>query len=215
MPSTTRSRVSYVIPPPHDYVPLLQLPPYAVPRHGAIVPLLLSSPQPASLEHHKRIRRSHPRHRLGVVSLALDTSTQLSGKSSPEGILYTGGRDGLVCSWDLGIPMKKKEHKHYTSQSSQNRWETMTGWGDDGTDEEGEDKLIMDGDVLGDVSNPLRRRHRMHRAIPYEHAWETDLDLYRAGKVRIVFFAAISNKLITSPSSQPNSDNAHKPIQIG
>ena len=111
--------------------------------------------------------------------------------------------------------MKKKEHKHYTSQSSQNRWETMTGWGDDGTDEEGEDKLIMDGDVLGDVSNPLRRRHRMHRAIPYEHAWETDLDLYRAGKVRIVFFAAISNKLITSPSSQPNSDNAHKPIQIG
>lgn len=176
-----------MIPPPNDPVPLLQLPPYAVPRQGAVGPLLLSSPKSSQIiqggsEEHVPKWTRHPRHRLGVVSLALDTSTQLAGRTAPEGILYTGGRDGLVCSWDLEIPMKRREFNHNSSESSRSRWETMTGWGDDGTDEEGEEE-IMDGDVLGEVHSPLRRRNRVHRAIPYEHAWETDMDLYQAGKV--------------------------------
>jgi WD repeat-containing protein 48 len=26
----------------------------------------------------------------------------------PGGILYTGGRDGLLCSWELGMPTKRR-----------------------------------------------------------------------------------------------------------
>ena len=43
----------------------------------------------------------HPRHSLGVTSLALDLSTQLSGENEPKGILYSSGKDGLVASWQL------------------------------------------------------------------------------------------------------------------
>ena len=43
---------------------------------------------------------NYPRHRLGVASLALDTSTKLVGRAACEGILYSDGRDGLVKSWD-------------------------------------------------------------------------------------------------------------------
>ena len=48
----------------------------------------------------KRFTMNHPRHRLGVASLALDTSTQLVGRAAFEGILYSDGKDGLVMSWD-------------------------------------------------------------------------------------------------------------------
>ncbi|KAK0543011.1 hypothetical protein OC845_006343 [Tilletia horrida] len=54
----------------------------------------------------------HPRHTLPITSLAIDTSTRIQqgqhpSAACPEGILYTGGRDGLVCSWELGIPMRE------------------------------------------------------------------------------------------------------------
>lgn len=184
----SRRRISYVIPPPTDAVQQLQLPPYAIPRNGAVGPLLLSSQKNTPDESPKGTR--HPRHRLGVVSLALDTSTQLAGKDAPEGILYSGARDGLVCSWDLELPMKRRES--ITSlegqRKSAGRWEAMTGWGDDVIDEEGEDgeeKLRMDGDVLGEVHSPRLKRRRTvgDGTIPYEFQWETDLDAYQPGKV--------------------------------
>lgn len=180
MPASTRRRISYVIPPPADPVPLFQLPPYAVSRHGEIGPLLLSAQRAHSTSH--ELTR-HPRHRLGVVSLAIDTSTQLVGRGTPEGILYSGARDGLVCSWDLEIPMKRREVSEGQRKAA-GRWEAMTGWGDDVIDEEGEDgeEKWMDGDVLGDVSSP-RRRRRGDGSIPYEFQWETNFDLYRPGKV--------------------------------
>lgn len=44
-------------------------------------------------------------HLLGVNALALDTSTftakDTHGHGVPGGILYTGGRDGMIASWDL------------------------------------------------------------------------------------------------------------------
>ncbi|KAG0087351.1 hypothetical protein BGZ92_007409, partial [Podila epicladia] len=44
-------------------------------------------------------------HLLGVNALALDTSTLTAkdthGHGVPGGILYTGGRDGMIASWDL------------------------------------------------------------------------------------------------------------------
>lgn len=177
MPATTRRRVSYVIPPPNEPVQRLQLPPFAVPRNGATGPHLIPSPNSLPYEVPKS---RHPRHRLGVVSLALDTSTHLAGRSAPEGILYSGARDGLVCSWDLELPMRKREEEQ---RRFVGRWEGMTGWGDDVIDEEedSDDKIRSDGDILGEVSSP--RRRRADGSIPYEQSWEIDSDAYKPGQV--------------------------------
>ncbi|GAA95727.1 hypothetical protein E5Q_02384 [Mixia osmundae IAM 14324] len=58
----------------------------------------------------------HPRHCLGVHALALDLSTVLSSSTKsdaaearPAGLLYSGGRDGLIASWELGLPMCKRK----------------------------------------------------------------------------------------------------------
>lgn len=56
----------------------------------------------------------HPKHSLGVTTLALDTSTQLSGKAGPEGILYTSGKDGLVASWQLGLKTRRRSVRYGT-----------------------------------------------------------------------------------------------------
>jgi hypothetical protein len=40
----------------------------------------------------------------------------------PAGILYSGGRDGLVAAWELGLPFRKRQHPHYyTNDGSSNR----------------------------------------------------------------------------------------------
>ena len=70
----------------------------------------------------------HPRHCLGVAAIALDTSTLLAGRSTPEGILYTGGRDGLVAGWELGMPMTKRRRGrwHETLKPGERvRWERL------------------------------------------------------------------------------------------
>lgn len=55
----------------------------------------------------------HPEHTLGVSALALDTSTIIHSSGStvhnkPAGILYSGGRDALVASWELSLPLKRR-----------------------------------------------------------------------------------------------------------
>lgn len=194
--SSAKRRVSYVIPPPPDpdSVPRLKLPPNGTPRFGAPGPLLLPLPSPSSPSHHHHHSRSQshnhspkPRHRLGVASLALDTSTHLIGRSSPEGILYTGGRDGLVISWDLGIPTQRRTQ---TDRGSSGKWEVLTGWADDAIDEEAEDESGMggDGDVLGDVNYYAARRQRCLKKtdkVPYEYQWEMDSVAVKPGFVRL------------------------------
>ncbi|KAF8152379.1 hypothetical protein B0H34DRAFT_724941 [Crassisporium funariophilum] len=180
-----RRRVSYIIPSSSETVTRLQLPPHGVLRLGATGPLL--TPILHSESHEEPTTWSkHPRHRLGVASLALDTSTQLVGRNTPEGILYSGGRDGLVMSWDLGIPMMRREAKGDVTAKS--RWEAMTGWGEDAIDEEvdeADERPLSDGDVLGDVTAELNRRRQRVASIageiPHEHEWETDLSAYEAG----------------------------------
>jgi hypothetical protein len=56
---------------------------------------------------------SQPGHRLGINSLALDTTTtrDSSEESVPEGILYSAGRDGMVSAWDLNLQLKKREEE--------------------------------------------------------------------------------------------------------
>ncbi|KAG7440883.1 WD40 repeat-like protein [Guyanagaster necrorhizus] len=183
----TRRRVSYVILPPDGSVPRLQLPPHGVSRLGCTGPLL----RQASGHGQDQVipkRGRHPRHRLGVASLALDTSTQLTGRGSPEGVLYSGGRDGMVISWDLGMSMKKRKLKQDVGDFRRGfgRWELMTGWGDDIIAEEAEDaddRPTSDGDVLGDVTAfSSRRRRQSQSSLPYEQQWETDLDLFKPGQ---------------------------------
>lgn len=182
MPPPKR-RVSYVVPPPTDYVPRLKLPPLAYPRHGSPRPLLFPAhhqPQvPPSCTQH--------RHRLGVASLALDSTTQLQGHPSPQGILYTGSRDGQVISWDLGLPLRPRRDPS-SRRSCVTRWESLTGMADDSLPEETEEGERRDGDVLGDVkeSGGRKRRSTIHDDIPYELQWELDPETPNLNTVRRV-----------------------------
>ncbi|KAL4250924.1 WD repeat WDR48 family protein [Abortiporus biennis] len=184
-----RKRVSYIVPSPSEPVPKLQLPAHGVPRNGQIGPLLIPSKAVQSADETTPKWAQHPRHRLGVACLALDTSTQLAGRGSPEGILYSGGRDGLVLSWDLGIRMKKRSQKYGVNPStlhrSIGRWEILTGWADDIIEEDlDEEDLRSDGDILGDVTTSRRRRKAgIDHSIPYEQQWETDLEYFEDGKI--------------------------------
>ncbi|KAI0659996.1 hypothetical protein C8Q70DRAFT_977330 [Cubamyces menziesii] len=180
----SRRRVSYAIPPPSEPAPRLQLPPHGLPRNGTSGPLLIPASESTSSPPSHSTRAQHPRHRLGVSCLALDTSTQLVGRASPEGILYTSGRDGLVISWDLGIPMKRRTQRYGVTGRSLRRWEVMTNWADDVIEEEADEgeEYRSDGDVLGEVTGKARRRIPSNPSIPYEEQWETDMDAFQALK---------------------------------
>jgi len=182
-----RRRVSYIIPPPSEPPPRLQLPPYGVSRLGATGPLLTTyhGPDEGHAPEDSLKEPKHPCHRLGVASLALDCSTQLIGRKSPEGILYSGGRDGLIMSWELGIPMAKK--KFSPENSKRGRWEQLTGWADDSIEEEDEDGVVSDGDVLGEVVMSTEKRRRaasLAAENPPERRWETDLTAFQPHTVR-------------------------------
>ena len=192
-PLPPRRRVSYGIPfpPSTAHVPRLWLPPQGQDRQGSINPIVI----PNSAQHPEPTlhppTEHEPRHRLGISALALDTTTQLVGRPSPEGILYTGARDGLVIAWDLNIPMRRRDHNDRVTQNSSSRWELLTGWVDPIVDDiPGEDQeLRSDGDILGEVRGSSRRRAMSGAAatggsIPFEHEWEPDVDAFRPGQVR-------------------------------
>lgn len=145
------------------------LPPLGLARHGSPRPLLFPS-------HHQPEappKPCEPRHRLGVTSLALDTTTQLEGFAAPQGILYTGSRDGQVMSWDLGLTLRPRRSPSLRRNRAA-RWETLTGMAD--ADDETEEEEQRDGDILGDVkeSGGRRRKSSFRDDIPYEHQWELD-----------------------------------------
>ncbi|MCO5549016.1 hypothetical protein L7F22_002482 [Adiantum nelumboides] len=134
-PAQARKRISYILPavegdPPQWYrlpsldeamrlkkarsTPLL----YPAPpeSYNSSVPISSKNPFRALIaaENKKGMTtRSHPRHVLPVSSLALDATTVLGGPDSdgvtPKGILYTGGRDGLVGAWELGLEMRRRD----------------------------------------------------------------------------------------------------------
>ena len=187
MVAPARRRVSYVIPPPQSgSTPRLQLPPPGVTRRGSIFPLLIPL-EPIAIPHSPSTRAfSHPKHRLPVVSLALDSITHLAGRPSPEGILYTGGRDGMVISWDLHLPTRQRPTR--LPKPQRGRWEMLTGWGDDWYDGGEEDtengpSVGTDGDVLGDVTASTRKRRKSSAASNEEGYWELDPAGFIPGQV--------------------------------
>lgn len=204
MPTSTARRVSYVVPTPSPLPDYLALPSPTHPRNGSPHPILLpASPQPktrpvssSSTTHTNNSfftasaskSAEHPQHSLGIPALALDTSTQLAGKAGPEGILYTGGRDGLVASWELGIPMSRRIQRRGFEEDEGGsggggrgdwvRWNELGGVDDyDDFAEEDEDDWVKlrEGDGK----------------IPYEERWEVDREKIHGGKVRLVSFRVL------------------------
>lgn len=124
LPPPLPRRVSYVLPPPSSPPPLLSLPPISTSRRGHVEPIYTRQQGQLPAAYVERFNREqntgHPRHRLAVQALALDLLTPLSGRSSgasddeptPAGLLYTGGRDGLLCSWELGLPTKRRKRAY-------------------------------------------------------------------------------------------------------
>ncbi|KAJ1305523.1 hypothetical protein OPQ81_000530 [Rhizoctonia solani] len=175
-------RISYVIPAPQDPPPQLALPPVGVPRNGQTSPLLIPADSQSTNDIHEPTRStprpSHPQHRLPVSALAIDKSTQLVDRSSPEGILYTSGRDGLVAAWELGVPMRKrspreKERKRY--------WEALTGW--DEVDDDSDDG--DDEDAIGKPPRPKRPLPPVdERGWAYEDRWEVAGDDLKPAQFR-------------------------------
>lgn len=102
----SRKRVSYSLATPSVPPPTLTLPPPTDADIRPSAPRYTVLPRQSTTAHDAH-RPSHPTHCLGVTALALDTTTILEGHDKPRGILYTGGRDGLVASWDQGLPMRR------------------------------------------------------------------------------------------------------------
>jgi WD repeat-containing protein 48 len=195
-PLPPRRRISYGVPfpPSSNPVPLLWLPPLGFDRQGSVHPILISNSDQNPNHGFQPQQATTPRHRLGVSSLALDTTTQLVAHPCPEGILYTGGRDGLVIAWDLKLPMRKRTRTGDVPRSSSTHWELVTGWIDPVTEDlpEEDEDMRSDGDILGEVRGSARRRKLSSAtatsgSIPLEHIWESDLDAFRPGQVRPYF----------------------------
>lgn len=184
-PSTLR-RVSYVVPSPPTPPPYLSLPSPTHPRNGSARPILLTSPhQPDGIARTSVLppTASHPQHSLGVPALALDTSTQLAGKANPEGLLYTGGRDGLVASWELEIGMKRRSRKIGYAEGERRgwvRWDEIEGGGDDDFDEFDE---AAEDESWEDIK---RAEEEEGKEIPYEDRWQVDLDVAARRKVSAI-----------------------------
>lgn len=117
---------------------------------------------------------SHPQHRLGVMALALDTSTTLSGRSGPEGILYSGGRDGLLAAWEQGTSMRRRKHRYGYTQGDRSKyhWETITGWDDDTEEDDSDEEWTHPSDSS------------VEETIPYEDRWEPDYESLETSEVR-------------------------------
>ncbi|KAF8698352.1 hypothetical protein RHS03_07615, partial [Rhizoctonia solani] len=178
-------RISYVIPAPQTPPPQLELPAVGVPRNGQTSPLFIPADSQSTHDTHdtheparSTSRPSHPQHRLPVSALAIDKSTQLLDRSSPEGILYTSGRDGLVAAWELGVPMKRRSTRE---KDRKRHWEALTGWdeADDSSDEEDEE------DAIGKPPRPKRALPPVdENGWAYEDRWEVAGDSLQPAQFR-------------------------------
>lgn len=210
-------RVSYILPSPTETPPLLQLPPLGQSRQGQTNPSLLTketTPTANGLGLQSKnpflapnangtdgsstptgSQSQHPRHCLGVTSLVLDTSTILQNSQAPGGILYSGGRDGLVASWELNVPHKKRRGGRYDlgpGRGAKVKWERIGDgaelWDEEDEAEFGEDAEgnSSDEDSQGWVGlehDGAERRRR--REVPYEDRWEVDKESLTRTKVSL------------------------------
>ncbi|KAH8824754.1 hypothetical protein DL96DRAFT_1614982 [Flagelloscypha sp. PMI_526] len=181
-----KRRISYAFPPPPTIsTSTLVLPSLGVNKLGQSAPTLTPvSPKPPSGSRTSSSKSSKdaPKHRLGVTALALDPTTVLQDRSSPRGILYSGGRDGLIVSTDLGLSMREKLTRSGLNSRELRRhkekWELITGWAndDEASDEEEEDPEheSTSGDILGEVAR--KRRGSQATSIAQATEWQLNED---------------------------------------
>jgi WD repeat-containing protein 48 len=218
--AATSRRVSYILPMPNDPPPLLSLPPIEQVRRGHTSPFFLPKSDPSFQSKNPFLNPSpppsakppHPRHCLGISSLALDTSTLLSNTDSPGGILYSGGRDGLVASWELNVPHKKRRGRRYedTGRSLPVKWERIgdgAEFFDDEDEESDEDDVSSSDEDMGEGWVGVGEGAK--REVPYEDRWEVDHEELHKRQVSpyIIFIA--------NPSLPRRSANPPKPTPIG
>lgn len=114
-------RVSYILSPAttHPPPPILQIPLPGQARHPNRRfdprPLIIHALQPPRASPSPIHQPTHPRHSLGVNALAIDLSTHIHNHQGPQGILYTGAKDGLIAAWELAIPTKPRARAPYDS----------------------------------------------------------------------------------------------------
>ncbi|KAG0139612.1 hypothetical protein CROQUDRAFT_666249 [Cronartium quercuum f. sp. fusiforme G11] len=115
-------RVSYLIPLLSNNTtittPTLQIPPPGLARN----PTRISNPRPLIIpieskipiiNQNQLIKQDNllPRHSLGINAFAIDLSTHIQDREGPQGILYTGAKDGLIAAWELGLPTKLRANQ--------------------------------------------------------------------------------------------------------
>ena len=158
------------------------------------------------------------------TSTILESSSASPSKSSlkrPAGILYSGGRDGLVAAWELGLPFRKRQHPHYyPNDGSSNRVGRESGkryrprWSqdpydsdEDDEDNEGElsrsdaeDSNTRDATERGDSSSSDEETSQARQNTNHRHSQQ----LYRPQSLKA------SNGLrlnVGKPSATANTTN--------
>lgn len=189
--------------------------------------------------------QAQPRHRLGVSALALDLSTHISGKTSPEGILYSAGRDGLIIATELSLPTRPRRRRNSFNPERRGRtgrrawkgdWTTLTGWDededtpssdeDDADDEElefalDEPSLSLSGGTYGSAPRSAGRSRTLSgvdKSLPYEKRWEVDFDRvdeYEPVKPSAPILAVGRISLNTCHYSVLRFVNVYNPIMTG
>lgn len=186
-------RVTYVIPPYSERPPRLELPDVGAGRHpsrpakGSSYPLLRPHPDQdgCGSSQGAMLGRDHPRHALPVTSLAVDPSTSIleqGSGSTPRGILYTAGRDGLVASWQLNLKMRKRtrDHDPYRRRTRADDQDEESDW----VFSEREEEEYQEGRLEGGASDserPAPSRSASDdasawEALPFEKQWTVDTD---------------------------------------
>lgn len=85
--------------------------------------------------------------------------------------MYTGGRDGLVASWELHVPHSKRRGRRYrpVGRGQRVRWERLGDGGEDWNDDD------EDGDQdHGSFESSDDDDDELNSRIPYEDKWEID-----------------------------------------
>lgn len=191
----TRKRVSYSLVTPTTTVPALGLPPPQHDQIGRAAPTYRVFPAPRQAATTISEAPKHPTHCLGVTALALDTTTILHGQKAPRGILYTGGRDGLVASWEQGVPMKRAER---STDEEYVRWERIGVVDEEEGEEEDSEFGFIGGHARGG-GDAVANRGRDDESVK----WTVDREAIQGGSLGVSTIESSTVNLLTLSSQQP------------